>query len=134
MKAATLLAIAVLVSAASSSVCQSEAPGDDVQVLPPSATPAQSLSRCKFWARLPARDHFGTYGRRPLRSSQRQMGQRTDPETKYTENMLRATKSSGSTVLLRPQIRFDHSWDKRGYDNGAARSQAFVGADLSYKF
>ena len=61
-------------------------------------------------------------------------GQRTGIATKYTENTLYATRYFGSTVLLRPEIRFDHSWDKPGYNNGAARNQFFVGADLIYKF
>lgn len=61
-------------------------------------------------------------------------GQRTGIATKYTENTLYATKYFGSTVLFRPEIRFDHSWDKAGYDNGTARNQFFVGADLIYKF
>jgi hypothetical protein len=35
---------------------------------------------------------------------------------------------------LRPELRFDHSWDRRGYDNGTARNQFFFGMDLIYKF
>jgi hypothetical protein len=61
-------------------------------------------------------------------------GQRTGIAGKYTENTLYATKYIGSTVLLRPEIRFDHSWDRRGYNVGTARNQFFVGADLIYKF
>jgi hypothetical protein len=61
-------------------------------------------------------------------------GQRTGVATKYTENTLYATKYIGSTVILRPEIRFDHSWDKLGYNSGTARNQFFVGADLIYKF
>lgn len=61
-------------------------------------------------------------------------GQRTGVATKYTENTLYATKYFGSAVLLRPEIRLDHSWDRRGYDNGSARNQFFAGADLIYKF
>lgn len=61
-------------------------------------------------------------------------GQRTGIATKYTENTLYATKYIGSTILLRPEIRFDHSWDRPGYNNGTARNQFFVGADLIYKF
>jgi Putative beta-barrel porin-2, OmpL-like. bbp2 len=61
-------------------------------------------------------------------------GQRTGIATKYTENTLYATKYFGSTVLLRPEIRFDHSWDKPGYNNGTARNQFFAGMDLIYKF
>ena len=61
-------------------------------------------------------------------------GQRTGVATKYTENTLYATKYFGSTVMLRPEIRFDHSWDLKGYNNGTARNQFFAGADLIYKF
>ena len=61
-------------------------------------------------------------------------GQRTGIPGKYTENTLYATKYIGSTILLRPELRFDHSWDARGYDNGRARNQFFFGVDLIYKF
>ena len=61
-------------------------------------------------------------------------GQRTGIATKYTENTLYATRYFGNTILLRPEIRFDHAWDKPGYNNGKARNQFFVGADLIYKF
>ena len=61
-------------------------------------------------------------------------GQRTGIASKYTENTLYATKYIGSTIMIRPEIRFDHSWDKLGYDNGTARNQFFAGADLIYKF
>jgi Putative beta-barrel porin-2, OmpL-like. bbp2 len=61
-------------------------------------------------------------------------GQRTGIPGRYTENTLYATKYFGSTVLLRPELRFDHSLDARGYDNGKARNQFFFGADLIYKF
>jgi hypothetical protein len=61
-------------------------------------------------------------------------GQRTGFATKYTENTLYATKYIGSTVMLRPEIRFDHSWDLAAYNNGKARNQLFFGMDLIYKF
>ena len=61
-------------------------------------------------------------------------GQRTGIATKYTENTLYMTKYIGSTLMLRPEIRFDHSWDKLGYNNGTAKNQFFAGADLIYKF
>ncbi len=61
-------------------------------------------------------------------------GQRTGIPGKYTENTLYATKYFGSTVMLRPEIRFDHSWDRPGYNNGTARNQFFFGMDLIYKF
>jgi hypothetical protein len=61
-------------------------------------------------------------------------GQRTGIPGKYTENTLYATKYIGSTILLRPELRFDHSWDANGYDNGKARNQFFFGVDMIYKF
>jgi hypothetical protein len=61
-------------------------------------------------------------------------GQRTGIAGKYTENTLYATKYIGNTIMLRPELRFDHSWDARGYDNGTARNQFFFGMDLIYKF
>jgi hypothetical protein len=61
-------------------------------------------------------------------------GQRTGIAGKYTENTLYATKYIGTTIMLRPELRFDHSWDARGHANGTARSQFFFGADLIYKF
>jgi hypothetical protein len=61
-------------------------------------------------------------------------GQRTGIPGKYTENTLYATKYFGSSVLIRPELRFDHSWDRNGYDNGKARNQFFFGVDLIYKF
>ncbi|HEY5380907.1 MAG TPA: outer membrane beta-barrel protein [Acidobacteriaceae bacterium] len=61
-------------------------------------------------------------------------GQRTGTSTKYTENTLYATRYFGTTVMVRPEIRFDHSWDRPGYNNGVATNQLFVGADLIYKF
>jgi hypothetical protein len=61
-------------------------------------------------------------------------GQRTGISTKYTENTIYATKYFGSTVMIRPEIRFDHSWDRPGYNNGKTNNQLFIGADLIYKF
>jgi hypothetical protein len=51
---------------------------------------------------------------------------------KYFEFMRPST--STASVMLRPELRFDHSWDARGYDNGTARNQFFFGMDLIYKF
>jgi hypothetical protein len=61
-------------------------------------------------------------------------GQRTGIAGKYTENTLYATKTFGTTVLLRPELRFDHSWDRPGYNGSKARNQLFFGVDLIYKF
>jgi hypothetical protein len=36
--------------------------------------------------------------------------------------------------MLRPELRFDHSWDLDTYNGGKARNQLFFGMDLIYKF
>ena len=61
-------------------------------------------------------------------------GQRTGIRGKYTENTLYATKYIGNTVMFRPELRFDHSWDARGYNAGKSRNQFFFGMDVIYKF
>jgi hypothetical protein len=61
-------------------------------------------------------------------------GQRTGIPGKYTENTLYMTQYIGSTIMFRPELRFDHSWDRLGYNNGTARNQVFLGGDLIYKF
>jgi hypothetical protein len=61
-------------------------------------------------------------------------GQRTGIPGKYTENTLYATKTFGTTVMVRPELRFDHSWDRLGYNGGKARNQLFFAVDLIYRF
>lgn len=60
--------------------------------------------------------------------------QRTGIAGKYTENTLYATKYIGNTVMFRPELRFDHSWEPRGYNGGRSRNQLFFGMDVIYKF
>lgn len=43
-------------------------------------------------------------------------GQRTGTATMYTENTLSWNHWVGSTIQLRPELRFDHSWARRAYD------------------
>jgi hypothetical protein len=61
-------------------------------------------------------------------------GQRTGFKTKYTENTLYMTRYWGNTIMLRPELRFDHSWDLSAYNNGTAKNQLFFGMDFIYKF
>jgi hypothetical protein len=61
-------------------------------------------------------------------------GQRTGVASKYTENTLYASKYIGSTLQIRPELRFDHSWDRAGYNNGKKSSQFFAGVDVVYHF
>lgn len=61
-------------------------------------------------------------------------GQRTGTATKYTENTLYVNRYFGSTFLMQSDLRFDHSWDKRGYNNGKARNQLVWGVSLVYRY
>lgn len=61
-------------------------------------------------------------------------GQRTGVNTKYTENTLLWSHWIGSTVQIRPEIRFDHAWDRNAYDRGTRQSQFTVASDLIFHF
>jgi hypothetical protein len=61
-------------------------------------------------------------------------GQRTGVNTKYTENTLMLSHWIGTTVQIRPEIRFDHSWDRKAYDRGAHKSQLTVACDLIFHY
>ena len=61
-------------------------------------------------------------------------GQRTGDQTRYSENTLSWNHWFGSTVQLRPEIRFDHAWDRRSYDSGNATNQFTAASDLILHF
>jgi Putative beta-barrel porin-2, OmpL-like. bbp2 len=61
-------------------------------------------------------------------------GQRTGYNTKYTENTLMLAHWIGSTVQIRPEIRFDRAWDRKAYDEGRRQSQLTVASDLIFHF
>lgn len=61
-------------------------------------------------------------------------GQRTGYQTRYSENTFAWNHWIGSTVQLRPEVRFDHAWDRPGYDNGNHSSQFTAASDLIFHF
>ena len=61
-------------------------------------------------------------------------GQRTGYQTRYSENTVSWNHWFGSTVQLRPEIRFDHAWDQPGYDDGRHSNQFTAASDLIYHF
>jgi hypothetical protein len=61
-------------------------------------------------------------------------GQRTGIAGRYQEETLALSHWVGSTVQIRPELRFDHSWDRRGYDNGTARNQLTFATDVIVHF
>ena len=61
-------------------------------------------------------------------------GQRTGYAGKYTENTLSLNHWIGTTVQIRPEIRFDHAWARRSYDDGTRTNQFTVASDLIFHF
>jgi hypothetical protein len=61
-------------------------------------------------------------------------GQRTGFKTRYAEETLMWGHWVGNTVLLRPEIRLDHAFDRRAYDNGTRQGQFQLAMDVIFKF
>jgi Putative beta-barrel porin-2, OmpL-like. bbp2 len=61
-------------------------------------------------------------------------GQRTGYQTRYSENTLMWSHWFGTTVQLRPEVRFDRAWDRRAYDDGRRQSQFTAASDLIFHF
>ena len=61
-------------------------------------------------------------------------GQRTGFATRYSENTLMWGHWFGTTVQLRPEVRFDHAWDHKAYDNGQRQSQLTIASDLIFHY
>jgi hypothetical protein len=61
-------------------------------------------------------------------------GQRTGYATRYSEETFFLTHWIGSTLEMRPEIRFDHAWDRRSYDQGTRTNQFTLASDLIVHF
>ncbi|HET7893202.1 MAG TPA: TonB-dependent receptor [Candidatus Sulfotelmatobacter sp.] len=61
-------------------------------------------------------------------------GQRTGFKTKYTEHLIGWGHWVGTTVLLRPELRFERSYDVPAYDNGTKKNQLMLAGDVIYFF
>ncbi len=61
-------------------------------------------------------------------------GQRTGYQTRYSEETLSWTHWIGTTVQLRPELRFDHAWDRKSYGAGTHTNQFTAAADLIVHF
>jgi hypothetical protein len=57
-------------------------------------------------------------------------GQRTGYQTKYTEHLISWNHWIGSTVVFRPEIRFEHSYLRPAYDDGTKKNQFIVAGDM----
>jgi hypothetical protein len=61
-------------------------------------------------------------------------GQRTGYATKYSENTIMWCHWIGTTVQIRPELRFERAWDRKAYDNGRRHNQLTVASDLIFHF
>jgi len=61
-------------------------------------------------------------------------GQRTGYATKYSENTIMWCHWMGSTVQLRPELRFERAWDMKAYDDGRKHNQLTAASDLIFHF
>jgi hypothetical protein len=61
-------------------------------------------------------------------------GQRTGYTTTYSEHLLSWGHWIGSTILFRPEIRFEHSYNLAAYDLGTKKTQFVVAGDVTYHF
>ena len=61
-------------------------------------------------------------------------GQRTGFKSKYSEHLLGWGHWIGTTILLRPELRYERSYDATAYDNGTKKNQFTVAGDIIYFF
>ena len=57
-------------------------------------------------------------------------GQRTGFQTKYTEHMVSWNHWIGSSLVFRPEVRFEHSYLIPAYDDGTKKNQLIVAGDM----
>jgi hypothetical protein len=61
-------------------------------------------------------------------------GQRTGFKTKYAEYDLSWNHWVGTTLVFRPELRYDHAYDATAYDSGLKKSQLMFAADVIWFF
>src|ERR1700734_3788486 len=61
-------------------------------------------------------------------------GQRTGYATKYSESAIAWSHWIGTTVQIRPELRFERAWDQKAYDSGRRHNQLTVASDLIFHF
>jgi hypothetical protein len=57
-------------------------------------------------------------------------GQRTGYKTPYTEHMISWNHWIGSTIVFRPEVRYEHAYDATPYNNGTKKSQLMFAGDM----
>jgi hypothetical protein len=61
-------------------------------------------------------------------------GQRTGYKTQYTEHLIGWGHWVGTTVLLRPELRFERSYNAPAYDDGTKKNQLTAACDVIWFF
>jgi hypothetical protein len=61
-------------------------------------------------------------------------GQRTGYATRYSEDTIMWCHWMGTTVQIRPELRFERAWDMKAYDYGRRQNQLTVASDLIFHF
>ncbi len=61
-------------------------------------------------------------------------GQRTGFKTNYSEHLLGWGHWIGSTVLFRPEVRYEHSYALPAYNNGTRKDQLIFASDVIFFF
>jgi hypothetical protein len=61
-------------------------------------------------------------------------GQRTGFKSRYTEHLIGWGHWIGSTILFRPELRFERSYDMPAYDNGTKKNLLSLAGDVIYFF
>ena len=62
------------------------------------------------------------------------VGSRTGYATQYTEHSIGLTWWPDKIITIRPELRFDHSYDVKGYDNGTRHNQLAFVTDVIFHF
>jgi Putative beta-barrel porin-2, OmpL-like. bbp2 len=61
-------------------------------------------------------------------------GQRTGFKTKYSEHLLGWGHWIGNTILIRPELRYEHAYDLPVYSNGTRKDQLIFASDVVFFF
>jgi hypothetical protein len=59
-------------------------------------------------------------------------GQRTGYKTPYTEHTISWNHWVGSTIVFRPELRYEHAYDAPAYNNGTKKSQLMFAGDMIF--
>ena len=61
-------------------------------------------------------------------------GQRTGFKTNYSEHLLGWGHWIGTTILIRPELRYERSYDSPAYNNGTKKDQLVFASDVIFFF